>query len=148
MKTCKTALPASLILLLCACGGSEPEPDASDEAADFAARINSTSAPAPAPAGMAAPTVEPPHEDAAQGPFVAGTATDPQSSTCGANAMGDFLGKKADEAIRRAVMEAAGDGREVRFIAYGSDNIPPDPTNPRLNLMLDRTGIIKDARCG
>ena len=62
--------------------------------------------------------------------------------------MGNFIGKPADEATRAAILVAATGAREVRFVPPGSDYIRPDPTNPRLNLMLDNTGIIRDARCG
>lgn len=37
----------------------------------------------------------------------------------------------------------------LRFVAYGSTgNVNPDPTNPRLSIMLDAQNIIRDARCG
>lgn len=62
--------------------------------------------------------------------------------------MGPFLGKPADDATRRAIMDATSDVREVRFITPGSDYIEPDPTHPRLNIMIDVTGVIRDARCG
>lgn len=136
-------LPA--IAALTACGSSEPV-DNSQVAEDFAARINGGE---PKPTGTVAPTVAEPLEGAAPGPYSPGTATDPESSTCGANLMGPYLGRNADEATRLAIMQAAnGSAAEVRFIPAGSPYIRPDPTNPRLNLMLDNLGIIRDARCG
>lgn len=145
MTILRTALAMGALLALGACGGNETETPASNEAADFAARINGGAATSPAPV---APTVVEPREGAAEGAFAPGTATDPESATCGANAMGPFMGKLADDATRAAIMTAAAGASEVRFIAAGSDYIRPDPTNPRLNLMLDTQGIIRDARCG
>ncbi|MGB3806958.1 MAG: hypothetical protein WA936_07150 [Erythrobacter sp.] len=147
MKLCKTFLPIAAFAMLTACGGGEPDDANDDVATDFAARINGSGS-QPSAAATVAPTMAPPHENAAPGPFTAGTATDPQSATCGANVMGPYIGQVADDSTRRAVMDAAGAGRNVRFVAYGSDYIRPDPTNPRLNIMLDRTGTIRDARCG
>ena len=134
-------LPA--LLALAACGGSAD--DNSNSADDFAARINGSQ---PDASATVAPTVAQPLEGAAPGAFAAGTQTDPQSATCAANRMGNFIGKPADEATRAAILVAATGAREVRFVPPGSDYIRPDPTNPRLNLMLDNTGIIRDARCG
>ena len=135
------AVPA--LLALAACGGSAD--DTGNSADDFAARINGGQ---PDPAATVAPTVAQPLEGAAPGAFAAGTQTDPQSATCAANRMGNFIGKPADEATRDAILFAVTGAREVRFVPPGSDYIRPDPTNPRLNLMLDNTGIIRDARCG
>ena len=135
------ALPA--LLMLAACGGNET--DTGNTADDFAARINGGQ---PSPAATVAPTVAQPLDGAAPGAFTAGTQTDPQSATCAANRMGPFIGKPADEATRAAIMTAAAGAREVRFVPPGSDYIRPDPTNPRLNLMIDNLGIIRDARCG
>ena len=135
------AVPA--LLALAACGGSAD--DTGNSADDFAARTNGGQ---PDPGATVAPTVPQPLEGAAPGAFAAGTQTDPQSATCAANRMGNFIGKPADEATRAAILVAATGAREVRFVPPGSDYIRPDPTNPRLNLMLDNTGIIRDARCG
>lgn len=146
-----TALAASA---LAACS-SEPEPvDPAAEADEFAQRINAgTPTPAPAAAPTAAATVAPriaqPLPDAAPGPFMPGTATDPASATCGANRMGPFIGKLADEPTRLEIVKTLGRSENVRFVAFGSGGyINPDPTNPRLSLMLDAQGIIRDARCG
>ncbi|MGB7417951.1 MAG: hypothetical protein WA918_02110 [Erythrobacter sp.] len=132
-------------MTLAACGASD---DSGSEGAadDFAARIGSGSS--PAPAGTVAPTIAKPLPNAAPGVFTPGTATDPASATCGANRIGDFIGRAADDVTRAAIMDAASDVREVRFILPGSDYIEPDPTSPRLNMMLDQQNIIRDARCG
>jgi len=145
MKRISILISASALLALSACSGSD-ESDPTSETDDFAARINGTN-PA-APVGTQTPTVMPPRENAAVGAYAPGTATDPESSTCGANVMGPYLGKVADDATRIAIATAAAGAREVRFIQAGSDFVRPDPTNPRLNLMLDQQGIIRDARCG
>lgn len=148
MNRLSIILTAPALLALAACGAPE-ETDTSAAADDFAARINGGGAGnAPAPAATVAPTIAPPRENAAPGAFAPGTATDPASQTCNANKMGPFLDRTADEATRLEVMSAAAGAAEVRFIQPGSDFINPDPTNPRLNIMLDNQGIIRDARCG
>ena len=141
--TAKLACCAA-IFSLAACSAPE-ETDTSAVADDFSARINGGNS---APQATATPTVVPPREGAAEGVYAPGTATDPQSQTCNANLMGPFIGRPADEATRLEVMSAAAGASDVRFITPGSDYIRPDATNPRLNLMLDRDGIIRDARCG
>lgn len=146
MTTRRTALALSAALSLAACGASESEP-ADTGAEDFAARINNGGS-APASEGAVPPTIAPPRENAAPGAFSPGTATDPDSATCGANAMGPWIGEPASDQNRSAIMQAAGAGRNVRFIAFGSDYIKPNASSTRLNLMLDRQGIIRDARCG
>ncbi|MFL0670573.1 MAG: hypothetical protein ACJLS3_03815 [Erythrobacter sp.] len=148
-------LTAAAALALAACS-SEPEPaDPAAEADAFAQRIKSdTPAPAPgagapAPAATAAPRIAQPLPGAAPGPFTPGTATDPAAAKCGANQMGPFIGKLADEPTRLAIVKALGRSDNLRFVAFGSGGfINPDPTNPRLSLMLDAQGIIRDARCG
>lgn len=143
---------ATAALLLAACGEA---PDSDANSADaFAARIGSNgAAPAPAtataPANAVPPTVAQPLPGAAPGAFARGTATDPASSTCGANLMGPYIGKPADDGTRAAVVKTLGRSDRLRFVEYGSTEfINPDPTNPRLSLMLDEVGIIRDARCG
>ncbi|MEM7778793.1 MAG: hypothetical protein AAF697_00210 [Pseudomonadota bacterium] len=149
----------SSALALAACGASEPT-DTDAVAEDFSARINGAGAQPPVPqtaqaqnaqstaAAPAPPTLAEPLPQAATGAFSPGTATDPASSICGANLMGPFLGRTADDATRAAVLETASSVQEVRFIPAGSPYVRPDSTNPRLNLMLDNLGIIRDARCG
>lgn len=142
--------------VLAACSEAEPvEPD--DAAADFAARINGGTAPAGQPAGqpgqqqLASPQMVPPRPAPdPQAIPLAGTppGSGPISPACNADRMGPFLGRTADEATRLAVMSAAEGASDVRFIDAGSTFIPPDPANPRLNVMLDATGIIRDAKCG
>ncbi len=151
MRLCLAAIPALFALAAC----SSPEtPDATSEVDEFAARING-----PAPAQQAtpepdqtyapqAPTVAPPRTNAAPGAFAPGTSTDPASATCSANKMGPYMGRLADDATRANIVSAAAGAADVRFIEAGSAYIQPDATNPRLNIMLDVQGIIRDARCG
>lgn len=134
------SLPA--FIALAACGASTGEDNNAD---DFAARINGSQ---PAAEATVAPTVAEPLEGAAPGAYAAGTATDPASATCSANLMGPYIGKPADDATRAQIITVAAGAREVRFISPGSAYIRPDPTSPRLNLMIDNIGIIRDARCG
>ena len=152
MDKLSSAFALSALLALTACGGAQ-EGGSEAAAEDYAARINggqSDGVPEAqtTPVPMATPQVAQPLEGAAPGAFTPGTATDPQSMTCGANLMGPFLGRPADEATRSSIAALATGASEVRFIEPGSDYIRPDPTNPRLNLMLDNLGIIRDARCG
>ncbi len=145
-------LPFALGLAAC---GSEPAQPAED-AESFAARIGQPgqatpapgAAPAPAPAPTATPQKAAPLPGAAPGPFARGTLTDPASKTCGAPLMGPFIGKPADQATRAAIAAALGRTDNLRFVAFGSTaNVNPDPTNPRLSIMLDAQGVIRDARC-
>ena len=63
--------------------------------------------------------------------------------------MGPFIGKPADQATRAAIAAALGRTDNLRFVTYGSIGfVNPDPTNPRLSLMLDAQNVIRDARCG
>jgi hypothetical protein len=148
-------ITAAATAALAACS-SEPAPaDPAAEADAFAQRIKSGTpaasapAPAPAPAATAAPRIAQPMPGAAPGPFMPGTATDPASAKCGANQMGPFIGKLADEPTRLAIVKTLGRSDQIRFVAFGSGGfINPDATNPRLSLMLDAQGIIRDARCG
>jgi hypothetical protein len=145
------ALP-SLALALAACG-SAPE-QAGNDAESFAARIGKGEATPgasgiPAAQGTAAPTIATPLPGAAPGAFAPGTLTDPKSGTCGAPLMGPFIGKLADQATRAEIAKALGRTDNLRFVAFGSSaGVNPDPTNPRLSIMLDAQGIIRDARCG
>ncbi|WP_296716820.1 hypothetical protein [Erythrobacter sp.] len=139
------ALPLALALTAC---GSEPDPVAND-ADSFAARINQNGGATPAPQGTVAPKVAETLPGAAPGPFAAGTLTDPASANCGANMMGPFIGKPADDATRTEIVKALGRSDNLRFVAYGTPGyVNPDATNPRLSLMLDAQNVIVDARCG
>ncbi|MCZ8136789.1 MAG: hypothetical protein O9266_10820 [Porphyrobacter sp.] len=139
------ALPLALVLAAC---GSEPDPAAND-ADSFAARINQNAGASPAPEATATPTIAKPLPGAAPGAFAAGTQTDPAAKTCGANLMGPFIGKPADQPTRAAIAKTLGRTDNLRFVVFGSvDTVNPDPTNPRLSLMLDAQNIIRDARCG
>ena len=142
------------LLALAACSGNDSEP--SNTAEDFAARINGgtpkttpaqTQAEVPAPVPMVPGQVAPPQVTVAPGMYVPGTATDPAAETCSANLMGPFLGRLADGLTRSQVQQAAVHASAIRFMDPGSEVIP-DPTNPRLNMLLDNTGIIRDAVCG
>jgi hypothetical protein len=142
------ALPLALTLVAC---GKDPAPSGND-AESFAARIHQNAgapaAPA-APAATATPKVATPLPGAAPGPFAAGTLTDPAARTCGATLMGPFIGRPADAATRAEIVKVLGRTDNLRFVPYGSQGyVNPDPTNPRLSLMLDESGIIRDARCG
>lgn len=139
----KIAVIIAMLFALAGCGGNTD--DSSNSADDFAARINGAQ---PNPQATVAPTVAEPLEGAAPGAFAPGTATDPQSAGCNANLMGPYIGKAADEPTRIAIQTAAAGASEVRFVAPGGEYIRPDPTSPRLNLMIDNLGVIRDARCG
>ena len=157
MKRFGLPLLIPAIAMLAACGDRETvEPD--QAAADFAARINGGEAPAPQqpvaqdgsqqlePPQMVEPRPIPPPEAIPLAGAAPGSG--PISPNCKADRMGPFLGRPADEATRLAVMNAAAGASDVRFIDAGSDFIAPDPANPRLNIMLDARGIIRDAKCG
>ena len=147
------ALPFAFAMIALTACGSEPEKPAND-ADSFAERIGqaeATPTPGAAPAAAAtnAPTIAQPLPGAVPGPFARGTLTDPESKTCGAPLMGPFIGKLADQATRADIAKAIGRTENLRFVAFGSSaNVNPDPTNPRLSIMLDAQNIIRDARCG
>lgn len=147
MKKLPVLIAAPALLALAACGGSET--DSSNSADDFAARINGNKpASAPNPAATNAPQIAKPLPGAAEGAYVPGTLTDPESATCAANLMGPYIGKEADNSTKLAIMDAAKGAGEVRFVMPGGANVVPDSTNPRLNIMIDNLNIIRDARCG
>lgn len=139
------ALPLALVLAAC---GNEPDP-AANEADSFAARINQDAGASPVPKATATPKIAEPLPGAAPGAFAKGTLTDPASANCGANLMGPFIGKPADQATRAEIAKVLGRTDNLRFVTFGSiANVNPDPTNPRLSLMLDAQNVIRDARCG
>lgn len=142
------ALPFALsALALTACGSNSEE--GGNDADSFAARIGSGEAsPTPNPAATVAPTIATPLPGAAPGPFAKGTLTDPAAKTCGAPLMGPFIGKLADQATRAEIAKVLGRTDNLRFVIFGSSDVNPDATNPRLSLMLDPQNIIRDARCG
>jgi hypothetical protein len=139
-----------LFLVLAACGSEPAQPG--NDAESFAARIGAgeaTPGATPAPAATAAPQKAEPLPGAAPGPFARGTLTDPASAKCGAPLMGPFIGKLADQATRAEIAKVLGRTDNLRFVAHGSGGfVNPDPTNPRLSIMLDAQEIIRDARCG
>jgi hypothetical protein len=147
-----TLLSGIAALALVACG-SEPGPSGND-AESFAARIGAGEAtpgaeiPA-APGTPAPPQIAKPLPGAAPGPFARGTLTDPAAKTCGAPLMAPFIGRPADQATRAEIARTLGRTDNLRFVAFGSiGTVNPDPTNPRLSIMLDAQDIIRDARCG
>jgi hypothetical protein len=147
------ALSLPLAFALAACGSEPAQPG--NDAESFAARIGAAGGPtpapgaAPAPAATVAPKVATPLPGAAAGPYARGTLTDPASKTCGAPLMGPFIGKLADQATRSEIAKLLGRTDNLRFVTPSSGlNINPDPTNPRLSIMLDAQNIIRDARCG
>ena len=140
-------LPFAAAALALAVWGSEPEQPAND-AESFAARIGQPEA-TPTPLATATPTIAEPLPGAAPGPYARGTLTDPASKTCGANLMGPFLGRPADQATRAEIVKVLGRTDNLRFVVFGSAGfVNPDPTNPRLSIMLDSQNMIADARCG
>jgi len=147
MNNASAILACALLVALAACSAS-PE-SGSKSAEDFAARINSgKETPAATDTPSNTPTVAAPLPGAFTGPYVPGTMTDPKSSICAANLMEPFIGKPADDATRTAILETAEDAGSVRFVMPGSGTVQPDPTNPRLSIMIDNLGVIRDARCG
>ncbi len=143
------ALPFAIAALALTACGSEPEQPGND-AETFAERIGKgEQAPTPDPSATATPIIAATLPGAAPGPFSEGTLTDPASKTCGAPLMGPFIGKLADQATRAEIAKILGRTGNLRFVAFGSTgNVIPDPTNPRLSIMLDAQNIIRDARCG
>lgn len=132
-------------IALAACGSGNDEP--ANDADSFAARIGKPEAAAD-PATAAAPKVATPLPGAAPGPYAQGTLTDPAAQNCGAPKMAPFIGKLADQATRAEIAKALGRTDNLRFVVFGSGDVKPDATNPRLSLMLDAQNIIRDARCG
>lgn len=138
-------------LALSACG-SDPAAPAND-ADSFAQRIGQpgTAPAASAPAANAtnAAQIAAPLPGAAPGAFAHGTLTDPASANCGAPLVGPFIGRPADQPTRAEIAAALGRTDNLRFVAFGSTaTVNPDPTNPRLSIMLDGQNVIRDARCG
>lgn len=147
-RTLRTLPIALAVLALTACGSEPAQPG--NDAETFAERIGKgEQTPTPNPSATAAPVVAAPLPGAAPGAFAKGTLTDPASKTCGATQMGPFIGKLADQATRAEIAKLLGRTDKLRFVTYGStSNVNPDPTNPRLSIMLDAQNIIRDARCG
>jgi hypothetical protein len=143
------ALPFAIAALALTACGSEPEKPGND-AESFAQRIGKGEAtPTPNPSATATPVVATTLPGAAPGAFAKGTLTDPAAKTCGAPLMGPFIGKLADQPTRLEIVKVLGRTDNLRFVTYGSTgNVNPDPTNPRLSVMLDAQNIIRDARCG
>jgi hypothetical protein len=145
----RVALPFALAALTLTACGSEPDKTGND-ADSFAARIgNPEASPTPVAGGTVAPTVATPQPGAAPGVYSPGTLTDPKANICGAPLVGPFIGKLADQPTRAEIAKVLGRTDNLRFVTFGSaGNVNPDPTNPRLSIMLDAQNIIRDARCG
>ena len=169
MRNPAAILISPVLLATAACGTNSDV--GSNTADDFAARINGAEPEddgerqAPPVGQVQVPAPLTPEQAAAQAlppPIVAqplptpaletsqpGTASGVKISVCGAHLMTDFIGKKADMEIRTAIMQAAdGTAESVRFAPPGGESVQSDPTNTRLNIMIDNLGIIRDARCG
>ena len=127
--------------LLSACSG-QPDPNAK-EVDDFAARIGT-----PKQAEAAPPTPKA-DADAASPPANLENEAEvqPAPSQCNAPKVAPFYGRQADEATQAAVMAAVAPQTDVRFIEAGSA-LPEDTASPRLNVMIDVNGNIREARCG
>ena len=137
----------TLSILLSACGQGDRQGETAD---DFAARVNGAS-PAPSPSGqssakVAAVTTEQ-GTPSAQTPSLPENGIQPDSSACNGGKVAAFFGKAADDATRAAIMAAVAPNTNVRFLKPGS-GLAPDPQSTRLNVMLDVTGVVRDARCG
>ncbi|ANK13481.1 hypothetical protein [Erythrobacter neustonensis] len=138
-------------LALTACDSAPATPG--NDADSFAQRIGQpgTAPAASSPVANAtnAPQVAAPLPGAAPGAFARGTLTDPAAANCGAPLMAPFIGRPADQPTRAEIAGALGRTDNLRFVAFGSTaTVNPDPTNPRLSIMLDGQNIIRDARCG
>jgi len=66
---------------------------------------------------------------------------------CDAQKIKPFYGKPDSPEIRYAILAAIAPKSNVRYLKPGS-NLAPDPESDRLNVMIDVTEIIRDARCG
>ncbi|MEP0390832.1 MAG: hypothetical protein ABJ205_07145 [Erythrobacter sp.] len=156
MNKRRAVLVSTLILAITACNSSNE--GGSNTAEDFAARINGSKSGAETVEPSDSPTVAAPLPGAVprsagvvgvtEETAVPGTMDDPQSSICAANLMGPFIDKPADDAARTAILEAAAGAGSVRFVLPDGANVQPDPASPRLSIMIDNLGIIRDARCG
>jgi hypothetical protein len=144
MKLTNAISVLAVCLAIAACG-SEPDPNAK-EVDEFAARIRSGAKPAKDLAATPAPSqTHTPSSD--QKSPVGETASETGASNCAAPKVAPFFGRQADDATRAAVMAAVAPQTNVRFIEVGPGVIE-DTESPRLNVMVDVTGVIREARCG
>ncbi|MFN7158653.1 MAG: signal recognition particle receptor subunit alpha, partial [Erythrobacter cryptus] len=61
----------------------------------------------------------------------------------------DISSEEVREVLSAEIVKVLGRSDNLRFVAYGTPGfVNPDPTNPRLSIMLDAQNIIRDARCG
>ena len=150
MRSLPLAAVALMLGTLAACNQQEPT---SESVEDYAARVGSGAAAAGQPqAQQVPPTIAQPKPGAAPGAFAPGTATDPAASRCGAPKVARFFGRIADDATRAQIVAALAPRSNIRFVEPGAapsdGNVVPDPASARLNVMIDVTGVIRDARCG
>lgn len=145
MRSLPLAAIALMLGTLAACNQQET---AGESVEDYAARVGGDTASGQPPAPQVPPKIAQPKPGAAPGAFAAGTATDPAASRCGAPKVAPYFGKAADEATRARILAAVAPQDNVRFVEPGSANVTPDPASSRLNVMIDVTGVIRDARCG
>lgn len=104
--------------------------------------------PAQATQTVPAPTVAPALPAPAPGTKAAGSIGGAQSAACGADLVGEFLDKKADLATKAEINRIAKTASDVRFVDASAETVLADPASPRLNIMIDNLGVIRDARCG
>ena len=143
----KPALALIAALAVTACSQADTEQESAD---DFASRIGGTDGATQVaqPGPNATPAVvATPAPGAASGPYSPGTATDPNSRNCAAPKVAPFYGRMADDATRAEVMKAIAPQTNIRFLTAGSA-VDADARSNRLNVMLDTSGVIRDARCG
>ncbi len=150
-KLARLSFAASIPLALAGCE-SQSSADQQQQVSDFAERINKTTPAAVADGSQSAPSQSDAvkaatREGAADGPFEAGTGTDPASANCSAPKVAPFYGRKADQLTQDAIMAAVAPHTNVRFAEAGFE-VEADASSDRLNIMLDVNGVIRDARCG
>lgn len=150
MTKLSVTLLAIPMLALAACSWGSDDTSGTNEADEFAARINGGQAPAQAGAGAqtAANAGTPVPGAVATPSYVPGTSADPNAVICGAPTVAAFFGREANDATRAELAAALGSQTQVRFVPPGSAFINPDPTSTQLNIMIDSAGVIRDARCG
>jgi hypothetical protein len=133
--------------LLTGCKSEPADPNAAAaEVEEFAERIHGGKPP-PAPTTPETPAPGPTAPEPA--PAIDPSVTpDGPADSCGASRMGAFLGRKADDVTRARILNATADVLEVRFIDASAAMLQPDPASPRLNILIDPQGIIRDVACG
>jgi hypothetical protein len=69
-----------------------------------------------------------------------------RKDSCGAKPLRSFVGRKADQATREAIKQRVPVPRQIRWIVLG-DDILADLQTGRVNIVLDRSGMIKGVGC-